>query len=984
MLPIDQSGPRPIPPQLTGSSGPKAQPQSATNTAVNPQTNPNASTYTPPSQPKYAPVTPIDPVDLPETTGAIRMGVSDGNQVVDALNQGGPAAAAQKLKQLILQDANLHNPDHASYASALVGATAPDIAQSLDNDPANAAQNWQTYLNAGPASDPQARSNLVITALKAAKTPEAQQAIINGSASVVQQQAATPAALSSFLSIVSDPAQRSQLAAEAAPAIAQQVQAKASSDPAGAAALLDQYVSAAPDAASRTAILKACAPAIGQMETKINADADASLNQLSPGDYGADAVITSLSHAASLAGPDGTKAITDALAQNAGDAQFTDYSQTGGVPRPWARAFQQLAQTNGDTTLPFEASLQSSLQAAGKGRPAGELQQELDTQNAAYLSSAKGKYDDAKGKVDKDNEDLSTELARLGPGLTDAQKQKYIEAFHKAHAGDYQAEADAAKSLGQALNLVGPSALKNTDPDFARTALDAASELAETPEGAEAAKNFVSLVENNTDSPLYNNLRVQLGGQADGVKAKCEDILKKAVPNLYAHDVTEANGDASAASEKLKEQLESLETCKDLGDDANQLVQGVAALQEAAQTGKYDALTELGEGPLGMAFKGAGVILGIAKAANGDSDPTAYVQNLAATGQEGCELIAEATKSLSGTLPAVADAGEMIGKFAPGLGLVANALATSEDFQALVKGGNAGDVVKLLGDSISTLGSALEVTGIGAVVGVPLQVLGSLVSIVGGLISGNAQEDHWNDEEKNLLGQIGLPTNVAQGLTAADPESLDQVAKDEKLSPEQVQQLATDHPEIFEAPGYAQAFVDAANACGISGGDLDGFATALAKDNPQYMSLLFAQRENADPSQSASHSQALRAVLLGNPSSAAYQYVQQKNPSVLSANGQQQQKADIDYQNRGMGGDPWMQMGNYFKQNSDPSYQAELIKDLQKDGMLDNFIQMMGQQYGYNGWPEAVRQGVQAAAAQGVISQADAQRYLSELPEHSN
>jgi hypothetical protein len=193
-----------------------------------------------------------------------------------------------------------------------------------------------------------------------------------------------------------------------------------------------------------------------------------------------------------------------------------------------------------------------------------------------------------------------------------------------------------------------------------------------------------------------------------------------------------------------------------------------------------------------------------------------------------------------------------------------------------------------------------------------------------------------------------------------------------------VQQLATQHPEVFFAPGYAQAFLDAANACGVTGSQLNGFADALLKDNSNYMSLLFAQRESYDGIHSAEHDQTLRAVLLQDGSNARA-FIQQNDPQVLSDNGQQQSKADIDYQNRFMGGDPFMTVGNDFKNNTGPAYQAEIINQMKKDGSLDNFIKTVGERYGYNGWNDATGQAIKNAQAEGVISASDAQRYLAEL-----
>src|SRR4051812_187770 len=127
MIPINNGGSNPVRPPPPPPPKPPPAPAKTQSVA---RPNNDVSTFTQTQQPKYAPVTPIDPAAGAEIPGSVRAGVQDGNQVVDALNKGGPAAAAQKLKQLLAADAQLHNPDHATYASAIAGATANDIAQS--------------------------------------------------------------------------------------------------------------------------------------------------------------------------------------------------------------------------------------------------------------------------------------------------------------------------------------------------------------------------------------------------------------------------------------------------------------------------------------------------------------------------------------------------------------------------------------------------------------------------------------------------------------------------------------------------------------------------------------------------------------------------------------------------------------------------------------------------------------------------------------
>src|SRR5207248_1442744 len=135
--------------------------------------------------------------------------------------------------------------------------------------------------------------------------------------------------------------------------------------------------------------------------------------------------------------------------------------------------------------------------------------------------------------------------------------------------------------------------------------------------------------------------------------------------------------------------------------------------------------------------------------------------NLAGTGSEGLELTASAFKSVGQTLLGLSKDGSeaavaTLEKLSGGLGAVASAINASDDFQALIHGGNYGDGLKLIGDTLSTVGAALGATGVGLAAAVPLEVIGTLASLAGGLISGHIHEEQWNAEEKQLLGKIGL------------------------------------------------------------------------------------------------------------------------------------------------------------------------------------------------------------------------------------
>lgn len=62
---------------------------------------------------------------------------------------------------------------------------------------------------------------------------------------------------------------------------------------------------------------------------------------------------------------------------------------------------------------------------------------------------------------------LAQELTKLGPALTDEQKQKYIQEFREKCADEYGAEEAAAKDLNAALNDLKLLEAARANPDVA-------------------------------------------------------------------------------------------------------------------------------------------------------------------------------------------------------------------------------------------------------------------------------------------------------------------------------------------------------------------------------------------------------------------------------------------------------------------------------------------------------------------------------------
>jgi hypothetical protein len=196
------------------------------------------------------------------------------------------------------------------------------------------------------------------------------------------------------------------------------------------------------------------------------------------------------------------------------------------------------------------------------------------------------------------------------------------------------------------------------------------------------------------------------------------------------------------------------------------------------------------------------------------------------------------------------------------------------------------------------------------------------------------------------------------------------------LSPKQLQDLAEKHPEVFSGGrGGAQSVLDVANANGIEGEDVEGFLDAVAKDNPDYMQVFTSQGIGNDGAHPLSHAAALfNLVHQSMPTASAF--VKEHSPGLVGADADARRMADIGYE--GSDRSPESVAG-LLANNHDPAYQAEIINNLRKNNTLDHFVQAMGTNLHYNGWPEAARSAIQNAAGAGVITQTQAQSYLTRV-----
>ncbi len=197
------------------------------------------------------------------------------------------------------------------------------------------------------------------------------------------------------------------------------------------------------------------------------------------------------------------------------------------------------------------------------------------------------------------------------------------------------------------------------------------------------------------------------------------------------------------------------------------------------------------------------------------------------------------------------------------------------------------------------------------------------------------------------------------------------------LSPEQMQQLAASHPDIFRAPGYANAIVDVLQANGIDADHAVEFLDALRKDDPAYAHTFLSLQSNRQSGHEAAHAQLLRSIVQGNyPAAAAI--VREQSPELFGAAAEQRDRAVADYES--LPSADAANIGNLLKKHdAEPDYKVEIIRQMAEDGMLDVFVEQTATLYAYNGWPEAARAAIIAAREEGVLDASQTLEYLNQL-----
>ncbi|MFY2563262.1 hypothetical protein ACN469_37040 [Corallococcus terminator] len=586
------------------------------------------------------------------------------------------------------------------------------------------------------------------------------------------------------------------------------------------------------------------------------------------------------------------------------------------------------------------------------------------------LVDAKEAYEDAHEKSSELTEKLNQELAKLGPALTEEQKQQYVAEFRARYPDEYAAEAAAAKTLNAALNDPKLLEAAKNNPDVAKECVEAAKLLAESPE-AKGALEWAgkALDPQGPAGTAFAQLQTQIE----------DDVAAPALATAAGQLLAENGGDVQAALKALADITKPL---VNLGKGGSAIKNGIETIKAALASGDPGPLMKLAEGgsKLSIALAGVGAAFGLVSAVNdaqrgewGD-----FVKNLANAGRGGAQAAAGVLRVLGESGRIAASTGEAAASFllrlAPALGVVANAIVLADHFKDFLDDPTVGGGIQALGDAIAVIGAGVGtvVPGVGQII----EGVGLILSAFGGLFANKEKQEKLDNESEEILKKMGLDSDIAETLAHGDDQPA-RLAEQLGLTPAQIQQLARTHPLLFDAPGLGQAAIDAAEACGMKGAEALRFMDEMAKTDPEFAwDLLGVQGAfQGDGMHPTATADSWRAYV-ENRYPEAFAYAKDHAPELFGASAESRRQADRDFErNAGVSDFPLVYARLCNEHKGDDAYTSEFIQNMKDNGYLESFVQFIDQN-GLDMDRDGAKVAIEAALRTGVLTEAELKKYL--------
>lgn len=464
----------------------------------------------------------------------------------------------------------------------------------------------------------------------------------------------------------------------------------------------------------------------------------------------------------------------------------------------------------------------------------------------------------------KQTEELNQMLKNLGPGTTQEQRQKLVEAYIKGKGKDWQGQlkADKDKIIADVRRLdtdlvalkTGnmPDNLKQFgisddafqrfgDDETTRQAVQFAAEqdpgVFGGKEGSEAAKLWVEIGHKNKDF--------------------VEAVGKAYVAGNVLPALSHINPNDPASVANARQTLENFRgtASKMLGIPQEEVDKGINKLESVLTSLKSESIEDAIQGKginalgatqkelqelkeLPFSDKGAGLAFrslafGITGAAlinqTGKTIDDPSVQNILGTAAFALDLAPSKT-ALTATIQALDKNGvlERWGVGAAGLTEKFIGVINVAYFAAgAVSGFEKGDYPTAIFSTVGAGGAALAAFGgeeiLGGLAG-PIGIAIATVAVVAlSLIEGHHEKKEMQENEAKYLKASGMDEETAEALAKSDPDQLKQLEAT-GMTPEQIQELGKDYPQLLQSEHSGNPYVgdwpDLQKRTGMSGTDL--------------------------------------------------------------------------------------------------------------------------------------------------------------------
>lgn len=561
-------------------------------------------------------------------------------------------------------------------------------------------------------------------------------------------------------------------------AAAQRVDAVYQREGAGpAAAALEEEARALGDPEAVDALLEAAAPTVEAISEELAERVDINVDDSGDGAHRVtEQGVRSLSAVADLATGEGVDLLAGAMATalaahgdrsnlNQLDDRFRDLAGEGGGVRLASALALELINTHG-------------MLEAGN---------EILNEATRGVEALTGNFQEVQGEYAELQQRLNADLVAFGPGMTDAQKEAYQEAFwadpeRLAVKEKLDAAADAlAAAMTEASPALETLAAQG-DSEAAKKLLDAYESLALSDTHAQLALEFAGRLSGNEalaakiDEHTDGTLEDRLG---DGIIAEATPRVQADLMAAYADEGPEGVERAIAAFQGLIEPIKAGVTFKKLADRMKELDETLDTFRNFKNASENDLaraqrLMEKWDdsGKFGRAMGVAALAFGIYSGVQnfGEGDWPEGLTDILGAYRGGVHTAAGLVGTFTRSAELAGDVAKFGGKFLPFVGLALDGVQLKNDIEALSQdGADAGEIISVVGTGISLVGDVLElVPAVGTVIGGAVGILGSAVHALGGLISnfinGDRERKELLEDRQALLEAAGVSDSNAELL----------------------------------------------------------------------------------------------------------------------------------------------------------------------------------------------------------------------------